>query len=65
MSEHHSNSDNDDILSIKEIEKKVSNNTEYSEQLTKIIKSKGKLVVYLSIIYGAIIVAGFIYFLIV
>jgi len=59
MSDCHSNYEN--ILSAKEIEKNLFNSKEHSEQLDKIIKSKGKLVVYLSIIYGAIIFLGLVY----
>jgi hypothetical protein len=64
MSDHHSNSECENILSINFIRKNLTNNKEYSEQLDKIITSKGKLVVYLSIIYGAIVAAGLIYLLI-
>lgn len=61
MSDCHSNSECENILSAKEIEKNLFNSKEHSEQLDRIIKSKGKLVVYLSIIYGAIIALGLIY----
>lgn len=64
MNDHHSNSECDNILSADMIEKNLFNNKEHSEQLDRIIKSKGKLVVYLSIIYGAISLAGLIYLLI-
>ena len=63
MSDRHSNSERENILSAKEIENTFFDSKEYSEQLTEIVTSKGKLVVYLSIIYGAIILAGLIYFL--
>ncbi len=58
MSDRHSNSERENILSAKEIENTFFDSKEYSEQLTEIVTSKGKLVVYLSIIYGAIILAG-------
>ncbi|MFZ1520224.1 MAG: hypothetical protein WAU11_15710 [Ignavibacteriaceae bacterium] len=61
MSDKHSNSECENILSAKEIEKNLFNSKEHSEQLDRIIKSKGKLVVYLSIIYGAIIFLGLVY----
>ena len=64
MSERHSNSDCENILSAKGIEKNLLNSKEHSEQLDRIIRSKGKLVVYLSIIYGAISAVGLIYLLI-
>lgn len=64
MSDRHSNSERKNILFAKEIENTFFDSKEYSEQLTEIVTSKGKLVVYLSIIYGAIILAGFLYFFI-
>ena len=64
MSERHSNSEWESILSAEEIGNNLFDSKEHSEQLTEIVTSKGKLVVYLSIIYGAIILAGLIYFFI-
>ena len=64
MSDCHSNSECENILSANEIEKNLSDNSDYISQLDKIIISKGKLIVYLSIIYGAISAAGLIYLLI-
>lgn len=64
MSDHHSNSDCENILSADMIKKNLINNKEYIEQRDKIVTSKGKLVVYLSIIYGAISVTGLIYLLV-
>lgn len=61
MSDRHSNSECENILSAEEIEESIFKTNEHSEQLDKIVKSKGKLVVYLSIIYGAIIALGLIY----
>jgi hypothetical protein len=61
MSDRHSNSECENILSADGIEKNLLINKEHSEQLDRIIKSKGKLVVYLSIIYGLIIAAGLFY----
>ena len=61
MSDYHSNSECENILSADMIGKDLINNSEHSEQLDKIVTLKGKLVVYLSIIYGAISVAGLIY----
>lgn len=64
MSDRHSNSENENILSADAIESSLINNIEYSSQLDKIIISKGKLMVYLSIFYGAISAAGLLYLLI-
>ena len=64
MSDRHSNSECENILSANEIENNLIDNSEYISQLDKIIISKGKLIVYLSIIYGAISAAGLIYLLI-
>lgn len=61
MSDRHSNSECENILSSNQIEKNLISTKEHSDQLDQIIKSKGKLVVYLSIIYGAIIAGGLIY----
>jgi hypothetical protein len=61
MSDRHSNSEFENILSSDGIEKKLHNNNEHTEQLEQIVKSKGKLVVYLSIFYGVIILAGLIF----
>ena len=61
MSDRHSNSECENTLSSDAIEINKINFKEYTEQLDKIIASKGKLVVYLSIIYGAIVLAGLIY----
>ncbi|MEO8232487.1 MAG: hypothetical protein ABI638_09395 [Ignavibacteriota bacterium] len=61
MSDHHSNSECENILYCNEIEKSLISTKEHSDQLDHIIKSKGKLVVYVSIIYGAIIAIGLIY----
>ena len=64
MSDRHSNSECEDILSADEIENNLIDNSEYTSQLDKIVTSKGKLIVYLSIIYGVISAAGLIYLLI-
>jgi hypothetical protein len=64
MSDRHSNSECENILSADMIENNLINNPEHTSQLNKIIISKGKLIVYLSIIYGAISAAGLIYLLI-
>lgn len=61
MNDTHSNSEQDNILSKDEIEKNLRNKKEHFEQIDWIIKSKGKLVVYLSIIYGVIVLTGLIY----
>jgi|GEM_PF-2016481 len=61
MNDTHSNSEQDNILSKDEIEKNLRNKKEHFEQIDWIIKSKGKLVVYLSIIYGSIVLTGLIY----
>jgi hypothetical protein len=61
MNDTHSNSEQDNILSKDEIEKNLRNKKEHFEQIDWIIKSKGKLVVYLSIIYGYIVLTGLIY----
>ncbi len=63
MSDRHSDSECENILSTDEIGKDLIGNLEYNSQLDKIIISKGKLIVYLSIIYGAISAAGLIYLL--
>ena len=64
MSDRHSNSECENILSADEIENNLIDNSDYISQLDKIIISKSKLIVYLSIIYGAISAAGLIYLLI-
>ncbi len=64
MSDRHSDSECENILSADMIENNSIDNLEYTSQLDKIIISKGKLIVYLSIIYGAISAAGLIYLLI-
>lgn len=61
MKNHHSNSELDNILSTEEIENNLTNKKEHFEQLDWIIKSKAKLIVYLSIIYGVIVLIGLIY----
>ena len=61
MSGYHSNSECENILSSDMIGKDLINNRGHSEQLHRITKLKGKLIVYLSIIYGATIAAGLIY----
>lgn len=61
MSDCHSNSECENILSSGRIENNFFSSKEHSEQLDKIIRSKGKLVVYLSIIYGVMILVGLIY----
>jgi hypothetical protein len=43
------------------IENNLINNPEYTSQLDKIVISKGKLIVYLSITYGVISAAGLVY----
>jgi len=55
MSVCHSNSSCENILPADMIEKNLTYNKEYSEQLDKIITSKDKMIVYLSIIYGVIL----------
>ena len=64
MSDRHSNSECENILSANEIENNLIDNSEYISQLDKIVISKGKLIVYLSIVYGLISAAGLIYLLI-
>jgi hypothetical protein len=61
MSDRHSDSECENILSADIIENNLINNSDHISQLNKIIISKGKLIVYLSIIYGAISAAGLIY----
>lgn len=61
MSDYHSGSECEKILSSGEIENNYFNSRDHSEQLDRIIKAKGRLVVYLSIIYGAIIFFGLVY----
>lgn len=61
MSDRHSNSECKNILSGEEINKNLFKDSEHFEQLDKIVKAKGKLVVYLSIIYGAIIALALLY----
>jgi len=63
MSDRHSNSECENILFADEIENNLFDNSDHTLQLNKIVISKGKLIVYLSIIYGAISAAGLIYFL--
>ena len=63
MSDCHSNSECENILSADEIENNLFDNSDHTIQLNKIVISKGKLIVYLSIIYGVISAAGLIYFL--
>jgi len=63
MSDCHSNSEYENILSADEIENNLFDNSDHTIQLNKIVISKGKLIVYLSIIYGVISAAGLIYFL--
>ena len=64
MCDHHSSIECEYILPTFMIEKNLIYNKEYIEQRDKIVTSKGKLVVYLSIIYGAISAAGLIYLLV-
>jgi hypothetical protein len=64
MNNRHSNSECVDILSAKEIEKILFISKVHSEQLDRIIKSKSKLVVYLSIFYGTIIILGLVYLIV-
>ena len=63
MSVRHSNSEHENILSADMIENNLINNSEYTSQLDKIVISKGKLIVYLSITYGVISAAGLVYLL--
>ena len=63
MSDCHSNSEYENILSADEIENNLFDNSDHTIQLNKIVISKGKLIVYLSIIYGVLSAAGLIYFL--
>jgi len=63
MSDCHSNSECENILSADEIENNLFDNSDHTIQLNKIVISKGKLIVYLSIIYGVLSAAGLIYFL--
>lgn len=64
MSDRHSDSEYENILSADSFETDVLNNQGHTNQLHNIIILKGKLIVYLSIIYGAISAAGLIYLLI-
>jgi hypothetical protein len=64
MSDRHSDSEHENILSADAIESSLINNIEYSSQLDKLVISKGKLIVYLSIFYGAISATGLIYLII-
>ena len=61
MNDYHSDSKYKNNLFDNVIEKDLLNDKEYLEQLDKIIILKGKLVVYLSIIYGAAVATGLIY----
>jgi hypothetical protein len=53
----------ENILSADMIENNLINKSEYTSQLDKIVISKGKLIVYLSITYGVISAAGLVYLL--
>jgi len=61
MSDRHSNSERENILSADMIENNLINNPEYTSQFEKIVISKGNLIVYLSITYGVISAAGLVY----
>jgi hypothetical protein len=61
MCDHHSSLECENILPTFMIEKNLINNKEHVEQRDKIVVSKGKLVVYLSIIYGVMLAVGLIY----
>ncbi|MDY0083644.1 MAG: hypothetical protein RBR74_10725 [Ignavibacteriaceae bacterium] len=61
MSDQHSNPEFGTPSSVKDAENKSVNQNEYPEQFDRIIKLKGKLIVYLSIIYGAIIFLALVY----
>ncbi|HCY76929.1 MAG TPA: hypothetical protein DHV28_13490 [Ignavibacteriales bacterium] len=61
MSDRHSNSEGENILSANEIEKNLFNSKEHFDLLNWISKLIDKLFVYLSFIEGVIIVVGLIY----
>jgi len=61
MSDRHSNSERENILSADTIEKNLFNSKEHFDLLDWISKLIDKLFVYLSFIEGAIIVVGLIY----
>jgi hypothetical protein len=61
MSDRHSISECENILSAKEIEKNLFNSTKHFDLLDWISKLIDKLFVYLSFIEGVIIVVGLIY----
>ena len=64
MSDRHSNSECENILPAKHIEKNLFNSKEHFDLLDWISKLIDKLFVYLSFIEGVIIVVGLIYLLI-
>ncbi|HMN17513.1 MAG TPA: hypothetical protein PKD03_07845 [Ignavibacteriaceae bacterium] len=64
MSDSHSNSECKEILSAGNAENEFFDGKEYFEQLDRTIKLNGKVIVYLSIIYGAIILLTLVYLLI-
>lgn len=61
MSDRHSNSECENILSVKQIEKNLFNSKEHFDLLYWISILIDKLFVYLSFIEGVIIVVGLIY----
>ena len=61
MSDRHSGSECENILSAKQIEKNLFNSKEHFDLLDWISKSIDKLFLYLSFIEGFIIVVGLIY----
>ncbi len=63
MSDRYSKSEFGTLLPDQKTETESIKENEYSEQLDRIIKLKGKLVVYLSIIYGAIVFLAMVYLL--
>ncbi|MDT3696165.1 MAG: hypothetical protein ROY99_07200 [Ignavibacterium sp.] len=63
MSDGHSNSECEKILSAINTENEFFDGKEYFEQLDRTIKLNGKVIVYLSIIYGIIIFLALIYLL--
>ncbi|HQI39647.1 MAG: hypothetical protein B6D44_15945 [Ignavibacteriales bacterium UTCHB2] len=63
MSDRYSKSEFGTLSPDQKAETESIKENEYSEQLDRIIKLKGKLVVYLSIIYGAIVFLAMVYLL--
>ncbi|HEX7356446.1 MAG TPA: hypothetical protein VF270_01905 [Ignavibacteriaceae bacterium] len=61
MSDHHSNSGCENILSADMIEKKIFSSKEHFDLLDWVLKLADKIFVYLSFIEGVIIAVGLIY----